>query len=88
MNHQYFKLFQERLKCKIELIKTAKLLFGHCWAVYCHIGWDKSNTYLIKKPKNYFLFNGDFKIIALFDGRGAPAFGLRALEKSDSPKGQ
>ncbi len=40
--------------CKIKLITTAKLLFGHCWAIYCHKTKDKSNTYLIKKPKNRF----------------------------------
>ncbi len=49
------------LNCKIKLIKTPKLLFGHCWAVYCHIAMDKSNTYLIKKPNNHFSFHGDFK---------------------------
>ncbi len=40
------------LNDQIKLIKTAKLLFCNCWAIYCHISKDKSNTYLIKKPKN------------------------------------
>ncbi len=62
MSHQYsLTVFQEILNCKIKLIKTAKLLFGHCWATYCHIGKNKSNTYLMKKPKNRFSFHGDFK---------------------------
>ncbi len=53
------------LNCKIKLIKTAKLLFDHCWATYCHINKDKSNVYLIKKPKNGFSFHGDFKILMI-----------------------
>ncbi len=43
-----FKPFSRKcLTVKIKLIKTAKLLFGHCWAIYCPMGKDKSNTYLI-----------------------------------------
>ncbi len=45
------KTFQKMLNCKIKLIKTAKLLFGHFWAIYCHIGKDESNTSLLKKKK-------------------------------------
>ncbi len=31
---QYIEnVFQEMLNCKIKWIKTAKLLFGHCWAI-------------------------------------------------------
>ncbi len=58
MSSQHFEnVVQEMLNCKIKLFKTSKLLFGHCWAIYCHIGEDKSNTYLIQKPKNQFLFH-------------------------------
>ncbi len=47
------------LNCKMKLIKTTKLLFGHCWAIYYHIGKDKSNTNLVKKTlKNDFHFMG------------------------------
>ncbi len=49
------------LNCKMKLIKIAKLLFGLRWAIYCHMGKDKSNTYLIKKPKNRFSFMGTLK---------------------------
>ncbi len=59
--HQYFQnIFQEMLNCKIKLIKTAKLLFDHCWAIYCHIGKDKNNTHLTKKPKKR--LQGHFKV--------------------------
>ncbi len=58
MSHQTLKMFSRKCLTKIKLIKTAKLLFGHCWAMHCHIGKDKSNTYLIKKTKNHFHFMG------------------------------
>ncbi len=54
------------LNCTIKLIKTAKLLFGHCSAIYCQIGEDKSNAYLIKKPKNRFSFHGDVNMHNLY----------------------
>ncbi len=41
-------------------MKTAKLLFGHCWAIYCHIDKDKSSTYLIKNLKIDFHFMGNY----------------------------
>ncbi len=46
------------LNCEIKLIKTAKPLFGHCWAIYCHIGKDKSNTSHKKNLKINFLLMG------------------------------
>ncbi len=63
MSHQYsLTVFQEILNCKIKLFKTAKQLFGHCWAIYCCVGRDKSNTYLITKTlKIDFHFMGTLK---------------------------
>ncbi len=66
MGHQFKKKhFPGILNCKKKLIITAKLLFGHCWAIYCHMGKEKSNTSeknkTKQKTKNRFLFYRYFK---------------------------
>ncbi len=68
----FLKCSQEMLKCKIKVIKTAKPLFGHCWDIYCHIGEDKSNTYLIFKKK----LKEDFHFVAPWNERVAAHTGL------------
>ncbi len=50
------------LNCKIKLIKTAKLLFGHCLAIDCHMGKDiiiniTAITFILYLVKSSVLFH-------------------------------
>ncbi len=59
-NFNWCKMCRKCLNVK-KINKNFKTTFWSLLGMYCHIGKDNSNTYLIKKPQIQFLFHGDFK---------------------------